>query len=87
MARAVQPDVNELVFASLLVVGTGMQMGRWVYETARAQNQRAKSAETRVDRRRWERAGPPRYDGIAWALLFTPAVAHLGNVAGWWSLS
>jgi len=63
-----------------------MQMGRWVHKTAREQNHRADVAERRVERRRWERAGPPRYDAIAWSLLFTPSVAHLGNVAGWWSL-
>lgn len=78
--------MNQVFIASLLVLGTGMQMGRWVYETAREQNRQARLAESRSERKRWERAGAPRYDGAAWGFLFMPAVAHLGNVAGWWTL-
>ena len=79
--------MNELTAAWMLMLGTGMQLARWVLVTARELNRRVVAAESRVERRHWERAGPPWWDALAWLFVWCAALINLGVVADWWPLT
>lgn len=67
---------HELAFALALAAGTGMQAGRWALTELHAQIRRRDAADTRAERMRWQREGMPRYDGVAWMLLFVGTAAQ-----------
>ena len=72
--------MSEALFALALATGTGMQACRWALTEMRGQNSRRDVASTRVERMREHRAGMPRYEGIAWTLIFLATAADAVGV-------